>query len=131
MPSDKTTIRPEDLSYCGVDCNSCDVFKATVHGDEEARMRAVKLWTKTAQEHWGMETLDPEILDCTGCRVEGYAKHKGYGRCPIPPCAKSRNLTSCGLCSEWSQCERLSGVFADEPQARKNLEAIAQGPRQR
>ena len=99
MPTDKTTIRPEDLSWCGVDCNSCDVFKATVHGDEEARMRAVKLWTKTAQEHWGMETLDPEILDCKGCRSEGHAKHKGYGRCPISPCAKSRGLASCGLCS--------------------------------
>lgn len=88
-------------------------------------MRAVKLWTKTAQEHWGMETLDPMILDCRGCRTEGL-KHKGYGRCPIRRCARERGLVSCGLCPEWTECQHLSGLFRDEPQARTNLQKIAE-----
>jgi len=90
-------------------------------------MRAAKLFAKTAREHWGMETLDPMILDCTGCRAGG-VQHKGYGRCPIRPCAKKRGLASCGLCSDWRECERLSGVFGDTPEARNNLEKIARGP---
>jgi hypothetical protein len=127
MSTGKRAVRPESFSYCGMDCTSCDVFKATVHGDQEARMRAVKLWTKTAQEHWKMETLDPMILDCTGCRAEGYVQHKGYGRCPIRPCARKRGLSSCGLCPTWRECERLSGVLADAPEARENLEQVAKG----
>jgi len=126
MSTGKTALRPEDYSYCGMDCNSCDVFKATVHGDQEARVRAAKHFAKTAREHWGMETLDPMILDCTGCRAGG-VQHKGYGRCPIRPCAQKRGLSSCAFCPEWTNCERLSGVFTDEPEARNHLEAISKG----
>lgn len=119
-------VRPEDFSVCGIDCKSCDVRKATAEGDQEARIRAVEAWTKTAQQHWGMQTLDPDMLDCRGCRVAGHVQHKGCGRCPIRPCAKGRGLASCGLCPEWQTCERLTGVFADEPAARGNLRRVAQ-----
>jgi hypothetical protein len=122
----ESALRPQDLSYCGVDCKQCDVFKATAYGDQEARTRAHKVWEPTAQQHWGMTTLNPAILDCTGCRVEGYVKHKGHGRCAIQRCAKQRNLSSCGLCSEWRECERLGYVFKDDPQARQNLDIISQ-----
>jgi hypothetical protein len=130
MSTEKIAVDAEAYSYCGVDCTVCDVFKATVHGDQEARLRAAKLWTKTAQEHWGMETLDPNILNCTGCRT-GDVQHSGYGRCPIPPCARKRRLTSCGHCPEWRECERLSGVFRDEPEAKRNLERIANASNRR
>ena len=40
MCIDETAVNPEDFSYCGVNCNACDVFKGTVHGDQEARLRA-------------------------------------------------------------------------------------------
>lgn len=128
MSTEKAPVNPEDFSYCGINCKSCDVYKATVHGDQEARLRAAKVWTKTAQEHWGMKTLDPNILNCAGCRTTE-VKHGGHGRCPILPCARKRGLASCGLCPEWRQCDRLSGLLQDEPKARKNLEAIAEGAR--
>lgn len=123
-------MKPENLSYCGVDCRTCNVFKATVHGDEAARAEAVKIWVKTAQQHWGMETLDPAILNCRGCRIEGPAIFKGCSLCPIRRCAKGRNLSSCGLCPEWRDCERLSEPFESEPQARENLERMAEGSNQ-
>lgn len=113
-----------EIGYCGADCGSCDVRKATVYGDGEARARAVKVWTKTAQQHWGMQALDPDLLDCAGCRTTEN-KHKGYGRCPMLPCARRRGVASCGLCPDWKQCRYLEGVFADEPKARERLQAIA------
>lgn len=127
--TDKTAPNPGSFSYCGIDCTSCNVFKATVHGDHEARMRAAKQFAATAREHWGMETLDPMILDCRGCRADG-VQHKGYGRCPIRACAQERALASCGLCPEWKACGRLSEVLADAPEARLNLDHIATGPNQ-
>ena len=124
MSTDSAAPKPEDLSYCGVDCKSCDVFKATVHGDREARMRAARLWAKTARQHWRMEELDPMILDCRGCRAPG-PKHKGYGRCPVTPCAQKRNLVSCAFCGEWQHCEILNDIFANNPEAPGNLRQIA------
>lgn len=121
----ETPAKPEDFAYCGVDCKTCDVFKATIHGDGEARRRAAKQFEKTAREHWGMKTLDPTVLDCKGCRAGG-KQHHGYGRCPMRPCAQKRGLASCGLCPEWETCTLLRGVFADEPQAENNLRRVAQ-----
>jgi hypothetical protein len=117
--------RPQDLAYCGVDCDACDVFRATAYGDQEARARAVKVWTKTAQQHWGMKTLDPAILKCRGCRSQGRDIFKGCRSCPIRRCARRRKLASCGLCPDWRGCQRLEGLFADVPQAKRNLEGIA------
>ena len=121
--------RPKDLAYCGVDCTKCDVRKATRDDDEEARKRALKLWEKTAQEHWGMKTLDPAILKCQGCRAEGEAIFKGCRHCPIRRCCRKRGLASCGLCPEWRACERLVELFADAPEARGNLARIAASAR--
>jgi hypothetical protein len=128
MSIDESAVRPEDFGYCGADCSVCDVYRATVHGDQEARLRAAEKWQKTAREHWGMETLDPAVLDCRGCRAEG-AKHKGYGRCPMLACARRRGVASCGLCPEWRDCQYLEEVFANEPSARANLQKIADSTR--
>ncbi|MFA5392941.1 MAG: DUF3795 domain-containing protein [Candidatus Ratteibacteria bacterium] len=117
-------MKDENKGLCGFDCNACDVLKSTVHGDAEALQRAHKLWTKTARQHWGMQTLDSAILKCTGCRVEDANIFKGCQLCPIRSCAKGKNLPSCGLCLEWQKCERLSGILADFPEVRNNLERI-------
>jgi len=128
MSPDRPTTRPHELAYCGIDCTGCDVFKATVHGDGQARRRAVEVWTKTAQQHWGMQTLDPAVLNCRRCRTEGEKLFRGCRDCPIRRCARQRDLSSCGLCPEWRQCPRLASLLADSPEARRNLERISEGP---
>jgi hypothetical protein len=117
-------VKPEDVAYCGVDCGACDVLKATVHGDAEALRRAHVLWAKTAQQHWGMKTLDPAILKCQGCRTEGEGIFRGCRLCPMRRCVKGKGLTSCGLCPGWEGCERLGHILADYPEARGNLERV-------
>jgi hypothetical protein len=117
-------MNPEELSYCGVDCTGCNIFKATVYGDKEALSLAVKQWQKTATEHWRMDSLDPQILNCRGCRVEGEGIFLGCWFCPIRRCCKEHGLSSCGLCSQWKTCEKLIEVFDNEPQAKENLERI-------
>ena len=118
-------MNPQDFSFCGVDCEACDLYRATITGDKEAFERAYESWTKTAQQHWGMETLDPAILHCRGCRDEGEDRFYGRKVCPIRRCVQERGLSSCGLCSEWRACETLMGLLADCPQARSTLERIA------
>ena len=119
------SIRAEDLTYCGLDCTACDVYKATVNGDQEARMRAVKSWTPVAQEHWGLEKFGPAIIDCDGCRTPG-PKFRGHGWCPTRACAQERDLSICGLCPEWRECGRVAESLGDSCEARANLEAISQ-----
>lgn len=117
--------RPEDFAYCGVDCTACDVYKATVHGDEAARTRAIEPWAKTAHEHWGMKTLGPAILVCKGCRTEGKDIFKGCRLCPIRGCVRKRRLASCALCADRHTCTRLAPLLADCPEAKANLANVA------
>jgi len=128
MSTEHSSVDPEQLSYCGFDCKGCGVFKVTVHGDEEALQEVLPLWEKTAQTHWGMEKLDPAILRCTGCRVEGDDIFRGCRDCPIRRCCREKGLTSCALCPDWRECTRLAELFRNEPQARDNLDAMAQSP---
>jgi Protein of unknown function (DUF3795) len=121
---DRQPVNPEDFSYCGLNCRACDVFKATVHGDHEARLRAAQQFAKTAKEHWKLATLDPNILDCRGCRVTEI-QHHGYGRCPIRQCVRQRGFASCGLCPEWRQCATLRPLLEDCPEAKRNLQRVA------
>ena len=121
---ERLAVKPEDFSFCGLDCLACDVYKATLHGDQEARQRAAKKWEKTAKEHWKMDTLDPMILDCHGCR-SGMPAHGGESYCPIRLCAQKQGFVSCGQCAKWETCETLAGLLTDEPTARPNLRKIS------
>lgn len=125
ISADAQTEPCGEHSFCGHDCRSCDIRKATLHGDKEALQRAHDLWKETAREHWGMQTLDPAILKCTGCRTEGPEIFKGCQLCPIRGCVKSKGLISCGLCSEWRKCDKLSGILAKYSEAKGNLEGDA------
>ncbi len=124
-PAAETAPDPQAVAYCGVDCETCDIYKAPVHLDAEALERAHASWTQTAQEHWRMETRDPAILRCRGCRVEEEPLFKGCRQCRIRRCVRKRGLASCGQCADWRTCKRLGGLLADCPEAREPLERIA------
>lgn len=119
-------IDPTAVSYCGVDCADCDIRRYTLTGDKAALERAMAGWTKTAQEHWGMESIDPCILRCEGCRTEGAPKDifKGCRHCPIRRCARERDLATCGHCEEWRECPKLANILREYPDAKRSIEAI-------
>ena len=34
------------IAYCGLDCESCDAYLATVNDDQELRKKTAKLWVE-------------------------------------------------------------------------------------
>lgn len=36
----------EMIGYCGLDCEKCDAYLATIHGDQALREKTAKLWAK-------------------------------------------------------------------------------------
>lgn len=108
----------EELAPCGVDCTSCNIFRATA-GLEELRQETIDSFTELARVHWGMDNLDSALLKCEGCRHEAEEKLLGSSLCPIRRCSKEHGLISCGLCPEMKTCEWL------EEGGRRNLEEDA------
>jgi hypothetical protein len=109
----------DELAYCGVDCEECNIYRAMMLG-EALRPETVQSYQETARKYWGVESLDPKQLNCRGCRYEGEDVCVGFRLCPARGCCRTRGLSSCGLCPEWKTCELL-----DEPGGRENLEKIA------
>ncbi len=56
----------EDISYCGLDCSSCETYLATIYDDYFLRKKAAEKWPKLLSIK-----VTPEMINCTGCRSDG------------------------------------------------------------
>ena len=54
------------IGCCGLDCEKCDARIATLANDNALREKTAALWTKL-----NGVTITPEMINCTGCRMEG------------------------------------------------------------
>ena len=106
------------IAYCGLDCESCEARLATIRGDEALRRKIAKLWSELN----GAE-ITPEMIHCTGCRVEGPKTPYCESLCPIRQCAPAKKLESCGDCGEMEGCEKLAAITANNPEALRRLKS--------
>ena len=104
------------IAYCGLDCETCDARLATVNGEEELRQKTARLWSELN----GAE-ITPEMIHCTGCRMEGPKTPYCESLCPIRLCASERKLETCGSCAETESCGKLGMILSGNEAARRNL----------
>ena len=104
------------IAYCGLDCETCEARLATVNQDETLRRRVAEEWTELN----GVE-ITPEMINCTGCRIDGVKTPYCDSLCPIRQCALGRDVGTCGSCGEMDACEKLGGIIGNNPDALKNL----------
>ena len=106
-----------DLSgYCGLDCETCDAYLATLHDDQALREKTAALWAELNQA-----PILPEHIHCEGCRMDGaktvYCEHL----CEIRRCALQKGLATCGGCPDLETCPIVGRIFASNPAALDNL----------
>lgn len=110
----------EFIGYCGLDCETCEAHLATIHNDDEERHRVAKLWSELN----GAE-ITAEMINCTGCRLDGVKTPFCESICPIRKCALSKGVETCGLCSELDTCEKVGTIIKNNPDTLKNLKREA------
>ena len=52
----------EMIAYCGLDCEKCDAYIATINDDQELREKTAKLWAELNNA-----PIFPEHINCLGC----------------------------------------------------------------
>ena len=105
------------IGYCGLDCAACEARLATVRGDEALRRKVAAEWSELN----GVE-ITPEMIRCTGCRVEGEKTPYCDALCPIRQCALERKRTDpCGSCPEMAGCGKLAAITQNNPEALERL----------
>ena len=104
------------IAYCGLDCEQCDAYLATIHDDQALREKTAKLWSALNNA-----PILPEHINCLGCRADGAKTLFCESLCGIRRCALKKGVATCGGCPDMEACETLGMILANNPEARKNL----------
>lgn len=54
------------IAYCGLDCEKCDAYIATINNDQELRVKTAKLWTELNNT-----SILPEHINCRAVVLMG------------------------------------------------------------
>ena len=104
------------IAYCGLDCEACDAYLATLHNDQALREKTAKLWAELNNA-----PILPEHIHCQGCRADGAKTIFCEQLCEIRRCARRKGVTTCGGCPELEGCPAVDAILSRNPEARKNL----------
>lgn len=105
------------IGCCGLDCEKCDARIATVTNDNALREKTAALWTKL-----NGVPITPEMINCTGCRIDG-AKTPFCDRlCPVHNCVREKSLDTC------ADCRQMDGWMSDAGTNRRKQPVCAGKP---
>ena len=104
------------IGCCGLDCEKCDAYLATIHNDDALRAKTAKLWSDLNEFE-----IPPEMINCMGCRVDGAKTYYCSDMCEIRKCALGKGFETCGECSGMARCETVAEIHKHSEDALENL----------
>lgn len=104
------------IAYCGLDCEKCDAYIATINDDQALREKTAEQWSK-----WNNAVILPEQINCQGCRTNGIKSAYCESLCAIRSCAERKGVETCGACPVMEECETFKGITSNSPDALENL----------
>lgn len=106
----------EYIAYCGLNCETCEARIATINDDQLLREKVAKEWSELN----GTE-ITPDMINCTGCRIEGVKTPYCDSICPIRQCAMKKEVETCGSCKKMNTCEKLATITSNNKETLENL----------
>ena len=104
------------IAYCGLDCETCDAYLATINDDQALREKTAKLWAELNNA-----PIRPEHINCQGCRMDGIKTVFCDSLCDIRLCALQKGVATCGDCPDIDHCHTVATIISTNPEALKNL----------
>lgn len=120
MLLEKRYIRMNNrIAYCGLDCEKCDAYLATLHDDQALREKTAALWAELNQA-----PILPEHINCQGCREDGVKTVFCDQICGVRPCARKKGLENCGCCPDMETCQTIGVMISNNPELLKKLKGF-------
>ena len=107
------------IGCCGLDCEKCDARIATITNDNTLREKTAVLWTKL-----NGVPITPEIINCTGCRINGAKTPFCDKLCLVHNCVREKGLDTCADCGQMDGCPTLGRICANSPFVLENLNRL-------
>ena len=108
-----------NIGCCGLDCFRCDAYLATKNNDDKLREKTAELWSELNKTK-----ILPEQINCEGCRFDGKKTFFCDQLCEIRKCAMKNNVGTCAACDRMEDCDILSRIIVNSPEAKRNLEKL-------
>ena len=105
------------IAYCGLDCEKCDAYLATINDDQALREQTAKLWSE--KNH---ADIRPEYINCEGCRADGVKTFFCTNQCEIRRCALDKCFETCGDCAGMAGCKTVKTIHDHVEDAARNLQ---------
>ena len=106
----------DSIAYCGLDCERCDAYIATVNDDEELRRQVAERWSKINNVE-----ITPDMIVCDGCRRDGRKTVYCQSMCPVRKCAIGKGYGTCAECPDMNSCPDMSSIIEFSPEVLENL----------
>ena len=103
------------IAYCGIDCEVCDAYIATLNNNDNLRKEIAKKWSEMFHAE-----IPANTINCTGCRIDGSKIGHCY-ECEIRACTQTKNFNTCGDCPELNTCPTIGHIFQQVPGAKERL----------
>ena len=107
------------IGCCGLDCETCDARIATATNDNTLWEKTAALWAEL-----NGVPITPEMINCTGCRVDGAKTPFCDKLCPVHNCVREKGLDTCADCAQTDGCQTLGRIAANSPFVRENLKRL-------
>ena len=108
------------IGCCGLDCQKCDAYKATLNNDDKLREKTAKLWSKLNNT-----TITPQMINCTGCRTKGAKTLFCSSLCQVRKCVKNKGFETCAQCPALKICQTVAQIHKHNKDALKNLQNLS------
>ncbi|WP_341478852.1 DUF3795 domain-containing protein [Sporotomaculum syntrophicum] len=104
------------IAYCGLDCEKCDAYIATINNDDALRETTAKRWAELNNA-----PITAEMINCMGCRIDGVKTPFCDSMCEVRKCALRKAVETCGDCGEIGSCKIVAEILNNCEEARDNL----------
>lgn len=101
------------MSYCGLLCNECKAYEATVNNDQKLKEELAAEWSKMYDAD-----IKPEHINCLGCKSEVTIAY--CSMCEARACNLEKKLDNCSQCGLFA-CGKLDEIFKHAPDTRERL----------
>lgn len=106
------------IAYCGLDCEECDAYIATQENSDNKRAKVAGNWSKMFGGN-----ITPEEINCNGCQSDKLFSHCKV--CDIRKCGIEKELDNCGLCADYTSCDKLLEIHKHDQNAKKRLDNVS------
>jgi hypothetical protein len=109
------------VAVCGLRCDECPAYIATVSDDDAKREETARQWSKAYNSD-----ISPGDINCMSCLSREGPHFSHCYECEIRKCATARGVENCAYCEDYA-CDKVGGLFEMVPAARETLDAIRLG----